>query len=75
MGCGLAPRGVTFFDDKIGKLTRLGEIQEVSKALAAYNAWLQDPVIAYDNGPAFADTPIGPRWSGFPRAISSSGGG
>jgi hypothetical protein len=55
--------------------TGIRRVDAIPLALAAYNAWLQDPVIAYDNGPAFADTPIGPRWSGSPPAMSSSGGG
>ncbi len=66
---------MTFFDDTTGQLKSLDEIQKLSKALAAYNAWLQDRSFAYDNGPAFAGTPIGPRWSGSPRAMNSSGGG
>jgi hypothetical protein len=67
--------GGTFFDDKTGHLMPLDQIEKDPKALAAYNAWLQDPIVMYDNGPAFLSTAAGQTFSGYSRAMNSGGGG
>jgi hypothetical protein len=70
--------GGTFFDDQTGQLLSLSKIQANTKALEAYNAWLQDPAIVAANGQAFATTSAGQTWSGYARGFGSdsgSGGG
>ena len=63
--------GGDFMDN--GQLKPLEEIQKDPKALAAYNAWLQDPAIVNANGSAFRTTELGKLSSGYARSFAGGG--
>jgi len=56
-----------------GQLKPLEEIQKDPKALAAYNAWLQDPAIVNANGSAFRTNELGKLSSGYARSFAGGG--
>lgn len=62
--------GGNFFDDQAGRLLALKTIQENPEALAAYNAWLQDPAVVAANGQAFGTTAAGQAWAGYARGFT-----
>ena len=62
------------FVDPNGQLMPLEEIQKDPKALAAYNAWLQDPAVVNANAAAFRSTDLGKLSSGYARSFASAGG-
>ncbi len=67
--------GGTFFDASTGTLLPLDKVQQDPRALAAYNAWLQDPAVSYANGQEFAARATGQVWGGYARGFSQSSGG
>jgi hypothetical protein len=60
---------------KNGKIEDPGTIAENPQALAAYNAWLQDPAIVNANEGRFRDTTLGELISQYANSYSGGGGG
>jgi hypothetical protein len=61
------------FINKSGQVEDPSQIANNPKALAAYNAWLQDPAIVYHNESSFSTRGLGELLSQYAR--SNSGGG
>ena len=57
-----------------GTLKPADEIQKDPKALAAYNAWLQDPAVSNQVGPYFAAQSGGALMSLYDHMLSGGGG-
>jgi len=60
---------------KDGKIEDPGTIAENPQALAAYNAWLQDPAVVNANEGRFRDTSLGELISQYANSYSGGSGG
>lgn len=67
--------GGTFVDPSTHALLPLDQIQKDPKALAAYNAWLQDPAVSYANASEFQTQANGQVWDNYARSFATGGGG
>jgi hypothetical protein len=65
--------GGTFINGQ-GQVESMQQIQSNPKALAAYNAWLQDPAIVNANESKFSSTGIGELLSQYANSYSGGGG-
>lgn len=67
--------GGTFVDPSTHQLLPLDQIQHNPQALAAYNAWLQDPAVSYANAGEFSTKAQGQVWGAYARGFPAGGSG